>query len=211
MSTITIFVLIVSLALGALLSVCSTIATVQSREEVYGDRPSLIAIILKVVFWTAFSGLTAVHFSKPWLYIIIILILAVLQLLNREGARRAVAWNYLILLNTLLLLLSIAGIFDSGKTVKVPVMVLMLIPSALAFVIGVWKVAMLDKYGAAKIKTKVTKTTKTEKANKSNKATAEADPAEAKTGIGTSIIAWVIIAILAVAVFCAAAWLVSIL
>lgn len=116
----------------------SALIAAESREQASKEEQSQATWIIFLVF-NAVMGIT-IKVMPPVVYAIILVLIAALQLINREGRMRRESWNWLAFGYVVILIMSVVY-HRTNFSIK---MLFWLIPAALPFIAGVIQTKRLD-------------------------------------------------------------------
>lgn len=104
--------LIIFAIIAVICSVGSCIYQDLSIRKITGEGMSKTSWLVQIAFHGAFTILSWALFNNPWVYVVMLCLIAFLSSMNREGVRRQFAWWFLIVLYALLLIFSVSHYAD---------------------------------------------------------------------------------------------------
>ncbi len=144
-------VMIVAMLVLGLSGFIAALLASESMEELRGKILPAPAWVLFVAINVIMGALIKV--AHPMLYVIVLVILAILQLANREGSKRRGSWNNLALGYSIVLILStVQSRIGKGFT---PWALLIIVPIVLPFIAGAIQYARLNGRGKKRVKTRI--------------------------------------------------------
>lgn len=131
--------LIVMSIITFMCTVTSCIYAGLSVEKITGEKMNVAVWPFKILFHGAFVIVSWTFFNSPWTYIIMLAILSILSMLNKEGAHRRLSWQYLIIQYSIILCFAVANHADKSGEVflKASYLLWIIIPVVIAFICNV--------------------------------------------------------------------------
>lgn len=83
-----------------------------SVKKITGEGIRGISWVIQIAFNGAFAVLSWIYFNNPWVYAVMLLLLAILSSFNTEGVHRQYAWGFLIILYSLMIVFSVSHYAD---------------------------------------------------------------------------------------------------
>ncbi len=117
-----------------------------SVEEVTGEKMAAWVYPIVVLIHGLFATISVAYFCTPLTYTVILIVLGMLAVINREGAYRGTSWFVLIMLYSCLLFLSISKQMDAtGATKFDPVMFCWVVPVVFAILANFLRTYVLER------------------------------------------------------------------